>query len=242
MKREIHGWWSPRLEKNMEIVVYGHWGKPLLMFPTAGADFLEYERFQLIDAIAPYIEAGKIKVFSINSINNESWLNNSMAPHHKALRHMTYNYYVTDEVVPFIHNNCGGLQPIMLTGASLGALHAANIFFRSPHLFAGTIPMSGFYDLKSYTKGYYDENVYFNSPVDYLSNLGDENLLNQMRHGKRIIIATGQGEYEVPQGSINLSNILRSKGIPHELEIWGHDMPHDWPTWRKMLPYFVSKL
>jgi esterase/lipase superfamily enzyme len=165
-----------------------------------------------------------------------------MMPHHKALRHMTYTYSVTDEVVPFIHSNCGGLQPIMLTGASLGALHAANIFFRSPNLFAGTIPMSGYYDLKSYTKGYYDENVYFNSPVDYLSNLSDENLLNQMRHGKRIIIATGQGEYEAPQGSINLSNILRSKGIPHELEIWGHDMPHDWPTWRKMLPYFISKL
>jgi esterase/lipase superfamily enzyme len=78
--------------------------------------------------------------------------------------------------------------------------------------------------------------------VDYLSNLSDENLLNQMRHGKRIIIATGQGEYEAPQGSIHLSNILRNKGIPHELEIWGNDMPHDWPTWRKMLPYFVSKL
>jgi len=139
MKREIHGWWSPRLEKNMEVVVYGQWGIPLLMFPTAGADFLEYERFQLIDSISWYIETGKFKVFSINSINNESWLNNSMQPHHKALRHMTYNYYVIDEVVPFIHANCNGLQPIYLTGASLGALHAANIFFRRPDLFAGTI-------------------------------------------------------------------------------------------------------
>jgi esterase/lipase superfamily enzyme len=133
------------------------------------------------------------------------------------------------------------LVPIITTGASLGAFHAANSFFRRPDIFSGTIAMSGSYDLKSYTKGYYDDNVYFNSPVDYLPNWNDEYMLNHARKGK-IIIATGQGSYEDPQASINLSNILNSKGIRHWLDLWGYDMPHDWPTWRKMLPYFLNHI
>ncbi|MBE2279171.1 MAG: esterase family protein [Ignavibacteriaceae bacterium] len=242
MQREIHSWFSPRLQKNMEIVAYGHYGFALLMFPTAAADYLEYERFQLIDTLKPFIDAGKIKVYSINSINNESWLNNSMMPHHKALRHQTYNYYVFDEVVPFIFNHCKSRVPIVTTGASLGALHSANIFFRRPDLFAGTVPMSGVYDLKSYSKGHFDENVYFNSPEDYIPHIQDNNYLNQMR-GKKIILASGSGDFEDPNASYRLSKILWSKGVPNDLEIWGPEYRHDWPTWRKMLPHIIgSKL
>ncbi len=239
MRREIQTWWSPRLQKEMEIVAYGHYGFAVLLFPTAAADYLEYERFQLIDALAPLVDGGKIKVYSINSINRESWLNDQMNPRHKAIRHQQYNGYVSEEVVPFIHTNCGGEVPIITSGASLGALHALNTLFRRPDLFAGTIAMSGTYDLKSYTKGYYDEDVYFNSPTDYVSSMDDPNLLDQLRR-KKIIIATGQGSYENPQGSIQFSEILKAKGIPHELDLWGHDIGHDWPTWRKMLPYFLE--
>ncbi len=241
MNREIHKWYSPALNKDMEIVVYGHYGTALLMLPTAAADYLEYERFQMIDAIAPIIESGKFKVFSINSINNEAWLNNSMHPPHKSLRHGQFNHYVMSEVVPFIFNHCAGPLPIITTGASLGAYHAMNLFLRRPDLIHGTIAMSGVYDLKAYTKGYYDDHVYFNSPTDYLPNLNDEHLLNQMRDNKGIIIASGQGDYEDPEASRRMSNILNSKGIKHWLDIWGYDMPHDWPTWRKMLPYFLEK-
>lgn len=241
MKREIHKWYSPSLQKEMEIVVYGHYGTPLLMFPTAGADFLEYERFQMIDSIAWFINEGKFKVFSINSINNESWLNNSIYPPHKSLRHGQYNQYLIEEVVPFIFNNCKGRVPIITTGASLGAYHAANSFFRLPSVFRGTIAMSGVYDLKAYSKGYYDDHVYYNSPVDFLPNVYDENYLNQMRNNLGVVIASGQGDYEDPSSSIHLSNILNSKGIKHWLDLWGYDMKHDWPTWRDMLPYFLSK-
>lgn len=241
MKREIHKWWSPNLNKDMEIAVYGHFGYALLMFPTAAADYLEYERFQLIDAIAPHINDGKIKAFSINSINNESWLNRNMDPSHKAIRHQQFNQYVTEEVVPFIKHHCSDTVPIVTTGASLGALHAANSFFRRGDVFAGTIAMSGNYDLKYYTDGFYDDNCYFNSPVDYLPKWNDENILNMLRH-KSIIIASGQGSYEDPDASRRLSDILNSKGIEHWLDLWGYDMPHDWPTWRKMLPYFLGNL
>jgi esterase/lipase superfamily enzyme len=225
----------------MEIVVYGHYGYALLMFPTAAADYLEYERFNLIDTITDFINKGEVKAFSINSINNESWLNRNMHPEHKAIRHQQYNKYVEEEVVPFIINHCRGYVPIINTGASLGALHAANMFFRRPDLFAGVIAMSGSYNLKDYTKGYYDTNCYFNSPVDYLTNLTDENVLSNLRN-RSIIIASGQGDYENPDASKNLSNILNSKGIKHWLDLWGYDMPHDWPTWRKMLPHFLSHI
>jgi esterase/lipase superfamily enzyme len=225
----------------MEIAVYGHYGYALLMFPTATADYLEYERFQLIDAITPFINEGRLKAFSINSINNESWLNKNMHPSHKAIRHQQYNDYVTEEAVSFIKHNCSQSVPIVTTGASLGALHAANSFFRKPDLFAGTIAMSGNYDLKTYTDGFYDDNCYFNSPVDYLPHWNDKNILNMLKH-RNIIIATGQGSYEDPDASRRLSEILYSKSISHWLDVWGYDMTHDWPTWREMLPYFLGKL
>ncbi len=242
MYREIRKWYSPNLNKDMEIAVYGHYGFALLMFPTAGADFLEYERFQMIDSIQPFIDSGKCKVFSINSINNESWLNKQMYPPHKSLRHGQYNQYVVGEVAPFIFDHCKGNVPIITTGASLGAYHAANTFFRRPDIFRGTIAMSGVYDLKEYSGGYYDQHVYFNSPVEYLPNATDETYLNQMRNNLGIVIASGQGEYEDPNASVRLSNILNSKGIRHWLDLWGYDVKHDWPTWRDMLPYFLSKI
>ena len=224
----------------MEIVVYGHYGFALLMFPTAAADYLEYERFKLIDSIGGFLGEGKIKAYSINSINMESWLNNNMHPAHKALRHQQYNRYVVEEVVPFIHQHSKGLVPIITTGASLGAMHAANNFFRRPDIFSGTIAMSGSYDLKTYSKGYYDENVYFNSPIDYLPHWDDHFMLEKMRKGK-IIIASGQGDYEDPNASRKLSDILHSKGVNHWLDLWGHDIKHEWSTWLRMLPYFLSK-
>jgi esterase/lipase superfamily enzyme len=240
VNREIHSWYSPRLNKEMQIAVYGHYGFALLMFPSAAADFLEYERFHLIDAIAPFIEAGRLKAFSINSINSESWLNEQMPPPYKAIRHQQYNDYITEEVVPFIRTMTSDETPIITTGVSLGALHCANIFFRRPDLFAGTIAMSGSYDIKAYSDGYYDDNCYFNSPVDYLPNLNDEWTLNHLRSGKHIHILTGQGSYEAPERSQHLSRILDSKGIPHVLDMWGYDQPHDWPTWRAMLPHVLG--
>jgi len=240
MRREISKFYSPILNKEMDIVAYGDYGFALLLFPTAAADYLEYERFQLIDTLKPYIEGGKCKVYSINSINNESWLNDEMSPHDKAARHEQFNRYVIDEVVPFIYKDSNGEVPIITSGASLGALHSANTFFRRPDIFKGTIAMSGSYDLTDYSKGYFDETCYFNSPVHYLPNLEDENVLNELRNSNHIHILTGQGNYENPKGSEILSEILNAKGVPNELEMWGFDVPHDWPTWRKMLPYVIE--
>ncbi|HEX4375453.1 MAG TPA: esterase, partial [Puia sp.] len=137
MERQLTSWYSPSLNKEMPIAVYGNYGFALLMIPTAAADYLEYERFQLMDSIAPFIEAGRVKVFSINSINNESWLNNNMNPRDKAIRHQQFNDYVFNEVVPFIRNNSSWETPIITCGASFGALHSANLFFKRPDLING---------------------------------------------------------------------------------------------------------
>jgi esterase/lipase superfamily enzyme len=240
MNREIHAWHSPSLNKQMEIAVYGHHGPALLMFPTAAADYLEYERFLMMDVLADVINKGKFKVFSINSINAESWLNRNMHPRHKSIRHKQFNEYVVNEVVPFIHSHARSLTPIITTGASLGALHAANNFFRRPDIFAGTIAMSGVYDLSSYTDDYFDEDCYFNSPEHYLRNLNDDYFLPRLRACQHIHILTGSGAYEAPNASRRFSALLSAKGIPHELDIWGADMPHDWTTWRDMLPYYLE--
>jgi esterase/lipase superfamily enzyme len=224
----------------MDIAMYGHWGFSLLLIPTAAADYLEYERFLLIDAIQPHIDAGKVKVFSINSINSESWLNSKMHPRHKSMRHVQFNRYVEQEVIPYIKSKSSPDTPIITCGASLGALHAANLFFRRPDLLAGTIAMSGVYDLTSYTDGYWDEDVYFNSPMHDLDGMQDQPLLGKIRKSQHIHLLSGSGDYESPEASRTFSALLEHKGISHELDIWGHDMRHDWPTWRAMLPYYIA--
>ena len=225
----------------MEIVTYGDYGFPLLMFPTAAADFLEYERFYVIDSIKDAINSGKVKAFSINSINREGWLNSQLHPRDKAIRQVQYNDYITREVVPYIWNSCQGRYGIITAGASLGAFHCANQLFRRPDLFDGMIAMSGSFDIRGYYKGdYYDDNVYFNNPVDYLPNM-DDNAVSQLRQKKHIHIVTGQGSYENPDASRRLAGILSQKGIPYEFDLWGYDMPHDWPTWRDMMKYYLAE-
>ncbi|MEY2595101.1 MAG: hypothetical protein RI965_373 [Bacteroidota bacterium] len=239
MVREIHQWYSPALQKEMPIATYGHYGFALLMIPTAAADFLEYERFELIHYLSPMIDAGKIKVFSINSINTESWMNKGMEGAHKAIRQNQFNEYIFNEVVPFIQTHTSVVTPIVTTGASFGALHAMNVFLKRPDLFRGVIAMSGVYDLMEYTDGFYDEQVYFNSPIHYIPNLTDHETLEKIRSGK-MVIASGSGSHEDPEANRRFSGVLHSKSIPHDLEIWADDIHHDWPTWRKMLPYFID--
>jgi esterase/lipase superfamily enzyme len=239
MVREIHQWYSPALSKEMPVAVYGHYGFALLMVPTAAADYLEYERFELIQALKPFIDEGKLKVFSVNSINTESWMNKEMEGAHKAIRQNQFNEYVFNEVVPFIQSKTSQDTPIITCGASFGAFHSMNLFLKRPDLINGVIAMSGVYDLMEYTDGFYDDQVYFNSPMHYIPNLADHDTLEQIRRGK-IIMATGSGNHEDPEANKRFSNVLHSKSIPHDLEVWSADIHHDWPTWRKMLPYFID--
>lgn len=240
MKREITFWYSPALHKEMPVAVYGHYGFALILIPTAAADFLEYERFQLIDALAPYIEAGKLKVFSIESINKESWLNYQMLGEHRAMRHNHFNEYVINEVLPFVRNNTSSDTMVYTCGASFGALHAMNLFLKHPGYINGAISLSGVYDLSEYSRGYWDEQVYFNSPVHYIPNLNDSFYLDKINASHHIHIYTGSGAYEDPEANRKFSQVLWDKGIWHDLQIWGQDINHDWPAWRMMLPHIIN--
>jgi esterase/lipase superfamily enzyme len=243
MERRTTAWFSQNLNIEMPLVAYGHAGYPLLMLPTAAADYLEYERFHLVDAIRPLIDSGKLRAYSINSVNRYSLLNEQMPAPLKAELLTQYDRYITDEVLPLIRRDTGqdDSRP-MTTGASLGAFLAANTYFKHPDLFRGTIAMSGSYDIRSYLNGHYDDNVYFNNPIDYLSNLNDDYHLPMLRKADAIVILSGRGAYEAPDRSQALSDLLTAKGIPHTLDLWGPDVNHDWPWWRKMLPYWLERL
>ena len=240
LPRDIFGWYSPALGMDMPIVHYGYAGHPLLIYPTAQADFLENERFFLIKAIEPAIFAGRVQVFSIDSINRYAWMNESVHPLEAGRRQALYSRYVEEEVVPHIRRVCGDHYRVATTGASFGAFHAANQLFRRPDLFDTLIAMSGFYDLDpGYTDGHASDDIYFNNPVAYLSNVHGVQL-ERLRHDCDIYIVTGQGAYEAPHKSAQLSSLLWSKGIGNHLDMWGHDVNHDWPWWRKMLPHYID--
>lgn len=243
LPRRIDGWRSPNLGMDMPIVTYGWGGHPLLLFPTAAADFLENERFFLVKSVEPFLMAGRMRLFSIDSINKLAWMDKNLPVPEQARRQHLYTKYVEEEVAPYIRHVVGdGSARIGTTGASFGAFHAANTLFRRPDLFDTVIAMAGFYDLApDYLHGYCDDNIFYNNPAFYLPGLGGR-YLELLRQACNVWILTGQGAYEAPDASRNLARILDEKGIPHTLDIWGHDVNHDWPWWRKMLPYVVERL
>jgi esterase/lipase superfamily enzyme len=243
LPRRIDGWTSPNLGIPMPIVTYGYAGHPLLLFPTAAADFLENERFFLIKSIEHLIRDGRLRVFCIDSINRLAWMDSSIPVPEQARRQALYSRYIEEEVVPYIRHTSGDSRARILTaGASFGAFHAMNALCRRPDLFDGTVAMSGFYDLApDYFHGYSDDNCYFNNPAWYVPHLQGDTL-TVLQHHCSIVIASGQGAYEVPDASRRFSTLLGQKGIRHTLDLWGHDVNHDWPWWRKMLPHFLGNM
>lgn len=242
MRREITTWYSERLMQDMPMVVWGHGGLPLLMLPTAAADFLEYERFLMIDVIRNWITSGKVCVYSVNSVNRRSLLNSHTPPSAKIELIKRYDEYLTEEVLPLIRQDMGdpGALPLVM-GISLGAYLAANLFFRHPDKFGGGLFYSGTYDIRNYLDGFYNDDVYFNNPMDYLPNMADGDMLNHMRD-RHIVLFTGQGAYEAPDRTRRLSDVLNAKDVPHWLDVWGHDVNHDWPWWRKAIQHHLATL
>ena len=243
VRRKLDGWTSSVLGQPMPIASWGSSGRPLLLFPTAGGDYLENERFDLVRSVEPFVISGKARVFSIDSINRQAWLDPSLPVAEQAKRQALYAQYVEQEVVPYVRSECGNPDlRIATAGASFGAFHAANTLFRRPDLFDTVIAMSGFYDLApDYLRGYSDDDCYYNNPVWYLPRLTGK-YLDLLRESCSINIVTGQGAWETPDASFHLSSILSSLGIPHTLDLWGYDVNHDWPWWRKMLPLYLEKL
>jgi esterase/lipase superfamily enzyme len=242
MNVEYHKWWSGNLGQEMELKVYGHGGKPVLVFPSAGGRFYEYEDFGMVEACSPFVEAGKILLVAVDSVDRQSWLNYEAHPADRARRHNEYDRYIVEEVVPFVRAR-GHRKRFLSTGCSMGGYHSANFFFRHPDLFDALIALSGVYQLRRFIGDYMDDNVYFNTPLAYLPGLADPWYLDRYRNS-RIVVCAGQGawEDEMLADTLVLKQILDEKQIWCWVDIWGHDVNHDWPWWRRQMPYFLHCL
>jgi len=242
MHREYHRWHTGRLGREMGIQVYGHYGLPLLVFPTSGGDENEYEGQGMIAALAHHVEGGRVKIFCVNSVNNDSWYNKQAPPGHRSYLQAMYDAYIAFEVAPFIQDHCrtAGIS-ITTTGSSFGAYHAANTLFKHPDLFRRCLALSGVYDVRRFMDGHYDDNCYFNNPVDYMANLSDGWYLHYL-HQCDIHLATGRGPWEDSGPTYRMSEVLRARGIPHSLDDWGPEGGHDWPYWKHQMDVYISRL
>ncbi len=234
-------WYSTRLHQDVLVARFGYYGQPLLLFPTAGGDAEEGERFLMMRALRPLIEAGRIKVYSCDSVAGRTWLDPHVSGLQRAAMQNAYHHFVTHEVVPAIRHDCHSPDiPIITAGASLGAYNALAAITRSPDIFSSAICMSGTFDIQRWAKGQHSLDLYFSSPLHFLPNLPEGPQLHQLRE-RFILLATGDGKWEEPQESERVAQILASKQIPHRLDIW-NKWDHDWITWRDMLPKYLDKM
>lgn len=242
MNRRLHQWFSPELNREMPVATWGHAGTPLLLFPTAGGDFLECERFLMIKVLTGLIEAGRIRVYACGSISSEGWMDTEAHPAHKSWLQARFDAYLSRELVPWIRHDIGDPAVRLIgSGASLGAYNAVNAGLKHPDQFWLTIAMSGTFDFDRWMDGHRDDNYYFNQPFLSVPNLGPSAQLDWLRKSF-FLIATGRGRWEAPWESTRLGQALGGKQIPNYVDLWGHDVDHDWPSWRTMLPMFLDRL
>jgi esterase/lipase superfamily enzyme len=245
MQTQYHKIYSPHLSQDFELKSYGQSGKPLVVFPSQDGRFFDFENWGMVGAIDRHIRDGTVQVFAIDGRDWESWCDNSKHPHERAKRHADYDAAVLFDVLPYVRSrsHLRHARDLALTGCSMGAYHAMNFFLRHPDVADTVIALSGIYQLHTFIGAYSDEAVYHQSPIHYLANLGEEKYLSLYRQSK-IVLCCGQGRWEEEclSDTRQLSQLLANKSVPHWLDLWGHDVDHDWPWWRKQLPYFLDQV
>ena len=236
MRREYHKWFSPRLGRDMEMLIFGHGGLPAIVFPTSGGRFFEFEDRGMINAISGEIEAGRLQLFCVDSIDGESWYNRGVGPDWRIARHVQYESYVMDEVLPLVRG-MNWNPKLAAVGCSFGGYHAVNIALRHPDVFTGFLSMSGAFDLSNFLDGFHNQNVYFNQPTQYLQHLSDGWFFDRYR-GNTYVLAVG--DWDICRGqNERLAGLMRWKDIPVRFDIWGHRQEHDWPLWHRMIQTYL---
>jgi esterase/lipase superfamily enzyme len=241
MDKQNWHWNTPRLPEPARVVRWGHFGVPVLLFPTAGGDYEEVERFHLVRVLGELIDAGRIKVYSIDSVAGKTWLQGTHSPEYCSRVQNLYDAFIYEELVPHMRRDCQNAEiEVIAAGASIGAFNAVASLCRHPDAFKLAIGMSGTFDLSKYLQGRFNQDFYYSSPVHYLPKLEDGPQLARLRQ-RKVLLPTGEGDYEDPGESWRIANILGSKGVPNRVDLWGKDYHHNWVTWRAMLPKYLSE-
>lgn len=239
--------WSPAIGADGHVITYGHWGRPLLAFPSQEGPAWQYEERGMTGAVGDLIEAGRVKVYAVDSFDSDSWYRQDVPLEERAQLHGLYEDWIVNQVAPFIRADSGDAE-IAVTGVSFGAYHAANFALRHANLFPLAICQSGVYDVSVVGGGQQHDQrgdaVYFNNPADYVSHLGGDHL-DWLCRNVSLVLVCGQGQWEDTTGALEstkrFAGQLAEKGIPHELDVWGHDVPHDWPAWRAQIAHHLPR-
>ena len=234
-----------RREDRDGIVAYGSYGKPLLVFPAERGNRWEWESTGMIGALAPLIEEGRLKVYCVDAWDGNTWSDDSIPVEDRARRHDAYEHWVHSHVVPWIHQDCSGPIGIGVAGVSMGAYHAANFALRRADRFPLAVCLSGMYDPTRVAWGEPGDAVYFHNPMAYVEHMHGEHL-DWLRSQVHLVLVVGRGMWEDSTGALGsterFASLLREKGLPHELDVWGHDSPHDWPAWQRQIAHHLPRL
>jgi len=234
-------WYSDRMQQHISLARWGHFGTPVLVFPTAGGDAEEIERNGVVDACSDLIESGRVKLYSCDSVAGHAMVASIGSPAYRMWLLNRFHDCVRHEVVPAIAADLGGHETRVVTsGASIGAFNALAVLCRYPDLFEAAIGMSGTYRIQRFYDGQFSEDLYFSSPMHFLPNL-DGAQLDVLRE-RFAILASGQGAWEDVGESWHAGDVLGKQGVPNRVDAWGPEWPHEWPTWRRMLPQYLDEV
>ena len=239
MPREEHvKWYSHRMGREMDVLVHGHAGAPVLVCPSSWGRFYEWKDFLMVDTLADKLDAGYIQLFGVDSHCADSWYNDQIHPRERVRRHNVWEDYVLSEVLPFIRSRNPN-DYLITAGVSFGAYLAVNLAFKHPDLVRKTVGISGSYRVHRLLDGYYDEDAYLNCPVAYMGGLNDEWYLSQIRRMEIFLVTSDRDIGLCRERTYDMSRVLTDKAIPHSLDDWGGELIHDWPTWRKMIRHYL---
>lgn len=241
MSKISTSWHSERVGRDVQVVRWGEVGTPVLLFSTAAGDAEECERFLMLDALAPLLEAGRIKLYSVDSVPGQVWLKEDNSTHAGSRAQNAFDGFIHRELVPAIRTDCESDDvEIVVSGASIGAYNALAAICRHPEVFSKAICMSGTYDLHKFLEGEVTREYVEASPLHFVPSLEGETL-DKLRE-RFILFTHGQGRWEEPAQSWRAADVLGAQGVPNRVDAWGEEWDHDWPTWREMLPKYLDEL
>jgi len=234
-------WFSDRLQDEITVVRWGTFGRPVLVFPSAGGDAEEIERFGLVEACGPLLAEGRIKLYSVDSVAGQAMITKAGSAEHRMWLLSQFHECVRREVVPAIHADLGGqAMGVIASGASIGAFNAVAVLCRYPDVFSAAIGMSGSYRIERFYDEAWSQDLYLSAPLQFLPGL-DGPQLDRLRR-RQVVLASGEGDWEDIGESWQMAAALGAKAIPNRVDNWGPQWAHEWSTWHRMLPQYLREL